>query len=140
MSGRVPDERSMMSSASSMTSRLRRPRKSILRSPSSSTGFIEYCVTVRYTRWPSSPVPASASCSGTMSVSGRSAMTTAAAWIDELRTIPSRPFATSMICFAVGSESYAPFSGSPSRRQSSKLGGRPMIGSGMSLASRSPAP
>ena len=44
------------------------------------------------------PVPASASCSGTMSVSGRSAITTAAAWIEELRTIPSRPLATSMIC------------------------------------------
>ena len=40
-----------------------------------------------------------------MSVSGRSAITTAAAWIDELRTIPSRPRATSMICRASGSES-----------------------------------
>ena len=37
-----------------------------------------------------------------MSVSGRSAITTAAAWIEELRTIPSRPCATSMICRAVG--------------------------------------
>ena len=57
----------------------------------SSIGFIENCVTVRKTRSPSSSVPASASCSGTMSVSGRSAITTAAAWIEELRTIPSRP-------------------------------------------------
>ena len=45
MSGRSPVERSMMSSASSMTSRLRRPRKSIFSRPSSSTGFIENCVT-----------------------------------------------------------------------------------------------
>ena len=35
-----------MSSASSMTSRLRRPRKSIFSRPSSSTGFIENCVTI----------------------------------------------------------------------------------------------
>jgi hypothetical protein len=95
----------MMSSASSMTSRLRRPRKSIFSRPISSIGFIENCVTVRKTFPPLSSVPASASCSGTMSVSSRSEMTTAAAWIDELRTIPSRPFATSMICLAVGSES-----------------------------------
>ena len=47
MSGRSPVERSMMSSASSMTSRLRRPRKSIFSRPSSSTGFIENCVTMR---------------------------------------------------------------------------------------------
>ena len=38
-----------------------------------------------------------------MSVSGRSEMTTAAAWIEALRTIPSRPRATSTICLAVGS-------------------------------------
>ena len=41
-----------------------------------------------------------------MSVSGRSEMTTAAAWIDALRTIPSRPCATSTICLAVGSVAY----------------------------------
>ena len=105
MSGRSPVERSMMSSASSITSRLRRPRKSIFSRPMSSIGFIENCVTVRKTRSPFSSVPASASCSGTMSVSGRSAITTAAAWIEELRTIPSRPWATSTICFAVGSSS-----------------------------------
>ena len=105
MSGRSPPlERSMMSRASSMTSRLRRPRKSIFSRPSSSTGFIENCVTIRYWRSPST-VPASASCSGTTSVSGVPAMTTAAAWIDELRTIPSRPLATSTICLDVASES-----------------------------------
>ena len=47
MSGRSPVERSMMSSASSITSRLRSPRKSILSRPISSIGFIESCVTVR---------------------------------------------------------------------------------------------
>ncbi len=47
MSSRSPVERSMIDSVSSITSRLRRPRKSILRRPISSIGFIEYCVTVR---------------------------------------------------------------------------------------------
>ena len=47
MSSRSPVERSRMSRQSSITSRLRRPRKSILSSPISSIGFIEYCVTVR---------------------------------------------------------------------------------------------
>ena len=47
----------------------------------------------------------SASCSGTISCSGRSAITTAAAWIELLRMIPSRPWATSMIFFASGSAS-----------------------------------
>ena len=49
--------------------------------------------------------PESASCSGTTSVSGMPAMTTAAAWIEALRTIPSRPRATSTICLAVASVS-----------------------------------
>jgi hypothetical protein len=40
-----------------------------------------------------------------MSVSGLSAITTAAAWIEELRTIPSRPFAVSMIRWTSGSVS-----------------------------------
>ncbi len=140
MSGRSPVERSMMSSASSITSRLRSPRKSILSSPICSTGFIVNCVTVRNTRSPFSSLPASAIWSGTMSVSGRSAITTAAACSEELRTMPSRPWATSTICRAMGSRSTSARSGCPGFRQSSKLGGRPMIGSGISLASRSPAP
>jgi hypothetical protein len=108
MSGRAPADSSMMSSAASITSRLRRPRKSIFSSPISSIGFMEYCVTVRYERSPLSPPAAdrsSASWRGTMSVSGRSAITTAAAWIDELRTIPSSPLAVSIIRRASGSES-----------------------------------
>ena len=75
-----------------------------------------------------------------MSVSGRSEITTAAAWIDALRTIPSRPCATSTICLAVGSRATSAASSEPGCRQSAKLGGRPMIGSGISFASRSPAP
>ena len=100
-----------MSSASSITSRLRRPRKSILSRPSCSTGFIENWVTVRNTRSPFSSAPASAICSGRMSVSGRSEMTTAAAWMEELRTMPSSPWATSMIYLAVPSRSTSARSG-----------------------------
>ena len=102
MSGRSLVDCSMMSSADSITSRLRSPRKSIFSRPSSSIGFIEYCVTVRRSLLPSSstlPV-SSASWSGTMLVSGSGAMTTAAAWIEELRTIPSSPCARSTICLA----------------------------------------
>ncbi len=65
---------------------------------------MENWVTMRKTRFPSSSTwLASASWSGTISVSGRSAITTAAAWMEELRTIPSSPRATSTICLAVGS-------------------------------------
>ena len=55
-----------------------------------------------------------------MSVSGRSEMTTAAAWIEALRTIPSRPRATSTICLAVGSLATSAASSAPGCRQSSK--------------------
>ena len=41
-----PRERSMIATASSITSRLRSPRKSIFSSPISSIGPIEYWVTV----------------------------------------------------------------------------------------------
>ena len=113
MSISTPRERRMISTASSITSRLRRPRKSIFSRPISSIGPIEYWVTILY--WRSAlpdplPLPAgalrsSASCRGTISCSGRSAITTAAAWIELLRMIPSRPWATSRIFFASGSES-----------------------------------
>ena len=43
----LPLERSMIASVSSITSRLRRPRKSIFSRPISSIGFIENWVTVR---------------------------------------------------------------------------------------------
>ena len=46
MSGRVPVDCSIRSSAISITSRLRRPRKSIFSRPRSSTPCISYCVTI----------------------------------------------------------------------------------------------
>ena len=46
MSSSTPRERPMISTASSITSRLRRPRKSIFSSPISSIGPIEYWVTI----------------------------------------------------------------------------------------------
>ena len=75
-----------------------------------------------------------------MSVSGRSEITTAAAWIEALRTIPSRPRATSTICLAVGSLATSAASSAPGCMQSSNDGGRPCWGSGISLARRSPTP
>ena len=50
MSTSTPRERRMISTASSITSRLRRPRKSIFSSPISSIGPIEYWVTILYWR------------------------------------------------------------------------------------------
>ena len=148
MSISVPRERWMMSTASSITSRFRRPRKSIFSRPISSIGPIEYWVTILYERsarpftlpfpFPPAPLRSSASWSGTISSSGRSAITTAAAWMELLRTMPSRPFAMSTILLAFGSDSTAWRSSSPGFRQSSKLGLRPMIGSGISFARRSP--
>ena len=75
-----------------------------------------------------------------MSVSGRSAITTAAAWIDELRTMPSRPLAVSITWRASGSVSYTRRSSGSSERYSSKDFERPMTGSGISFARRSPVP
>ena len=56
----TPRERLMISIASSITSRLRRPRKSIFSSPISSIGPIEYWVTILYWRsgLPFSPLTA----------------------------------------------------------------------------------
>ena len=45
----------------------------------------------RSRRSPARRPRSSASCSGTISCSGRSAITTAAAWMELLRTMPSRP-------------------------------------------------
>ena len=88
---------STSATALSITSRLRRPRKSILSRPSASTSPIGNCVT---TSW-SAPF-----CwSGTYSVSGRSPITTAAAWIESARTRPSSGLARSTISFTSGSAS-----------------------------------
>ena len=85
------------STALSITSRLRRPRKSIFSRPSASTVFIENCVT---TSW-SAPF----CCSGIVSISGSAPITTPAAWIESWRTRPSSGRARSMISFAAGSVS-----------------------------------
>ena len=81
MASRRPVDCSIRSSARSITSRLRRPRKSILSRPSASTSSIGNCVTTS--------ASAPFCCSGRYSVSGRSPITTAAAWIESLRTTPS---------------------------------------------------
>ena len=85
------------STALSITSRLRRPRKSIFSRPSASTSHIPNCVT---TSW-SLPF----CCSGTMSVNGRSEITTPAAWIESCRMRPSSGFARSTISRTIGSAS-----------------------------------
>ena len=85
------------STALSITSRLRRPRKSIFSRPSASTVFIENWVT---TSW-SAPF----CCSGIVSISGSAPITTPAAWIESCRTSPSSGRARSMISFAAGSVS-----------------------------------
>ena len=104
------------STALSITSRLRRPRKSIFSRPRSTTFPIENCVT---TSW-SAPF----CCSGTTSISGCAPMTTPAAWIESWRTSPSSGFARSTISFASGSASYAAFS-SPDLRHSVERLARP---------------
>ena len=85
--------------ALSMTSRLRSPRKSTLRSPSASTFFIENCVT--------SSESAPFCWSGTTSISGSEPITTPAAWIESARVRPSSGRARSTISFATGSLSTA---------------------------------
>ena len=69
------------STALSMTSRLRSPRKSIFRRPRSTTSHIPSCVTTSWSLpfcW-----------SGTTSISGCAPMTTPAAWIESARVRPS---------------------------------------------------
>ena len=74
------------SAASSSTVRFRRPRKSIFRSPRCSSVVIVYWVTML----------SSFFASGTYSYTGRSVMTTPAAWVEAWRGMPSRAFAVSM--------------------------------------------
>ena len=115
--------------ALSITSRLRRPRKSIFRSPSAETVFIENWVT---TSW-SAPF----CCRGTTSISGSAPMTTPAAWIESWRIRPSSGRARSMISFAAGSVSYAFFRSEPFLRQSASVWPGP---SGISFAILSTTP
>ena len=115
--------------ALSITSRLRRPRKSIFSRPSAETVFIENWVT---TSW-SGPF-----CwSGTTSISGSAPMTTPAAWIESWRMRPSSGFARSMISFAAGSVSYAFLRSEPGLRQSASVWPGP---SGISFAILSTTP
>ncbi len=72
--------RRISSIAAFITVRLRRPRKSILSSPTRSTMFMSYCVLTVL-----SPIFTS----GTWSVSGFFEITTPAAWVDALRASPS---------------------------------------------------
>ena len=87
-----------------MTDRLRRPRKSILSRPSSSTPCISYWVTMGASAgfWPLSGLR----WMGRYSVSGSFVMTTAAAWMPSWRRSPSRPLATSMTRRASSSVAY----------------------------------
>ena len=136
----VPLDCSITRTASSITSRLRRPRKSIFRRPSASTSPIAYCVTTSE----STPLR----CSGRYSISGRSPITTAAAWIESCRTRPSSGRAMSISCLAVISRpsserpigvgsSYIARRSWPGARLSSKPTLTP---SGMPLAMRSTTP
>jgi hypothetical protein len=93
MSIRCPDDSSISRTASSMTSRLRRPRKSILSSPSRSTSPIAY--------WVTSSLSTPLRCSGRYSTSGRSPITTAAAWMPSCRIRPSSGRAMSIRSRAV---------------------------------------
>ena len=117
------------STALSITSRLRSPRKSILRRPRSTTSFIPTCVTTSCSDpfcW-----------SGTTSMSGCAPMTTPAAWIESARVRPSSGRARSMISFATGSESTAWRSSAPAFSAASSVWPGP---SGTSFAMRSTTP
>ncbi len=146
MSTSTPRERRMISTASSITSRLRSPRKSIFSSPISSIGPIEYWVTILYWRsgLPFAPLL------------GRGAAVLGELQRDDLverpvgdhhrggvdRVVADDPLE------ALGdvddplrrraSASTALRRSWPGFRQSAKLGLRPMIGSGISFAARSP--
>ncbi len=84
-----------------MTVSVRNPRKSILRSPSSSSVVIVNCVTSD---------PSDASDSGTYSSIASLPITTPAACIDACRGRPSRRMEASTSSFTCGSSSYAFFS------------------------------
>ena len=117
------------STALSITSRLRRPRKSTFSSPTATTLFIENCVT---TSW-SAPF----CCSGTVFISGSAPITTPAAWIESWRVSPSSGFARSTISRVTGSESYAWRSSAPGFRHSSSVCPGP---SGIAFATLSTTP
>src|SRR5450759_4074970 len=100
MSMRVPVVPSIICSASSMTVRLARPRKSIFSSPTLETPSMSNMVTAVLRS------PVVERCSGTMLVSGSAPMTTPAACVDALRQIPSSRRALSITWRAQPSLSY----------------------------------
>ena len=104
MSSCSPVDASRSSRVRSMTDRFRRPRKSILRSPRSSTPCISYWVTMGASS--SRPPGSGLRWMGRYSVSGSRVMTTAAAWMPSWRRRPSSPSATSQTRFTSGSASY----------------------------------
>ena len=87
-----------------MTHRLRRPRKSIFSSPSSSTPCISYWVTMGASS--GRPPGSGLRWIGRCSVSGSLEITTAAAWMPSWRRRPSRPLATSTTRLTSGSAAY----------------------------------
>ena len=97
--------------ASSSTVRFRRPRKSILRSPSSSSVVMTYWHTT---------VP-SLEDRGTYSYTGRFVITTPAAWVEAFRGIPSNDLAVSMSRRTRVSPSYRSLSCLERRRASSSV-------------------
>src|SRR5215203_2686036 len=117
------------STALSITSSLRSPRKSIFSSPTSTASHMPNCVTTSE----SGPF----CCSGTTLISGSAPITTPAAWIESWRTSPSSGRARSTISRATGSASYSCFSGCPGFMHASSVWPGP---SGISFATLSTAP
>ena len=137
-----------IATVSVMTSRLRRPRKSIFSRPSSSTPCISYWVTTG--AFSGSPPASGLRCTGRYVVSGSLVMTTAAAWMPSLRLRPSRPLATSTTRLTSGSAWYMARSSVAALNPSVYFGfsskqylsgvSRPITSGGMALAILSPTP
>ena len=90
--------------ASPITVNVRRPKKSIFNRPSSSILSLSYWVTK----------PSSLEfCTGTWSSRGSAEITTPAAWVDELRAMPSSFWPKSNSSFTLGSVSYKAFKSLP---------------------------
>ena len=145
-----PRERRMISIASSITSRLRSPRKSIFSSPMSSIGPIEYWVTILY--WRSGlpdPFPFAARRPAAILGELQRDDLVQGSVGDHHRGRVDRVVADDPLQ-ALGDVDDPATSARPRRRpgagpgrgfrHSSKLGLRPMIGSGISFAARSPVP
>ena len=136
----------IIATVSVMTSRLRRPRKSIFSRPSASTPPISYWVTSGASSgfWPDSGLR----CTGRYVVSGSLVITTAAAWMPSERLRPSSPLATSTTFLTSASVSYIARSSDAALYPSAYLStcskqyfsgvSRPITSGGMALAILSP--